>query len=568
MLDRYQRPYRSRTAFIVAFLLVALVLVGALAYQAQDAARSHREVAERAMREHAATAAWEFASYGRQFLHGKLIKAGLDATGRHGGKEPGRVLGPADSLSARLTEYGMPDSLRPRFHFRLTLSSRELAIAGAESPGAELRRVLTDSVLAHAARAYGGDWDHSMLIGAADGGDHAVVYRVYPNPGAWAQTVYGFVMDPAHFTYPFGEVIELQPLLAPSLTGGAPNTDILSVRVTAPTGDTLFAVGSDHASRFVAHDTLGAVFGGLDAEVAIRPEAADALVIGGLPRSRMPLLLGLLVLTVGLVAAAIFQLRREQELARLRSDFVSGVSHELRTPLAQIRMFGETLLLDRVRSDEERRRSLEIIVQESVRLSHLVGNVLHFSRAERGAADVSPRPTSVADAVDEVVESFRPLAAARDTRVEVDVDDRLVAPLDPVAFRQMLLNLLDNAVKYGGAGGTVRIGADLADDRLRLHVDDEGPGIPPDEREAIWAPFARRKCDRESAVAGTGVGLAVVRTMAEQHRGRAWAESAPRGGARFVIEVPGAERRNGADADPPELEAVAARTAADGGGSA
>jgi len=83
-------------------------------------------------------------------------------------------------------------------------------------------------------------------------------------------------------------------------------------------------------------------------------------------------------------------LRRERELVRLRADFISGVSHELRTPVAQIRMFGETLLLDRVRSSEERRRSLAIIVQESQRLTHLIDNVLHFSRSDRGASLVKP----------------------------------------------------------------------------------------------------------------------------------------------------------------------------------
>ncbi|MFW6079261.1 MAG: sensor histidine kinase [Gemmatimonadota bacterium] len=549
MFDRYQRPYRSRSAFIVSILVVALVLVAALAYQAQDAARSHREVAERAMREHAATAAWEFASYGRQFLDGKLLHPGLDATGRYGGKEPAARLGPADSLARLWIESGASEEPRPRFHFRLALPARRLTTAGRGSPGPALRRLLTDSVVAHMSRAYDPDLQHAVLLATADGRDHAVAYAAYPGPGSSMRTIYGFVMDAADLAYTFRKVLDERPLLAPSLTGGAANAEMLAVRVTTPVGDTLLHAGRDEGSPFAARDTLGAAFGGIGVEVAIRPEAAETLVIGGLPRSRMPLLIGLLVLTVGLVAAAIFQLRREQELARLRSDFVSGVSHELRTPLAQIRMFGETLLLDRVRNDDERRRSLEIIVQEAVRLSHLVGNVLHFSRAERGAADISPRPTAVASTIRDVVESFRPLAAARDTRVEVDVDDRVLAPIDPVAFRQMLLNLMDNAVKYGRPGGTVRVSAAVVGDRLRVRVDDDGPGVPPGERETIWAPFARLKRDRDSAVAGTGVGLAVVRMMAQQHGGRARAASSPAGGARFVIELPGAERRGaGSDA--------------------
>src|SRR3989475_3413353 len=140
---------------------------------------------------------------------------------------------------------------------------------------------------------------------------------------------------------------------------------------------------------------------------------AANLVIGGLPRSRLPVLLGVLALTPGLIVTALVQLQREYELARLRTDFVSGVSHELRTPLAQIRMFSETLLLGRVRSDDERERSLEIIDQEARRLTHLVENLLHFSRSERRLARLSPALAPLAPLVSEAAEGFAPLAAAR-----------------------------------------------------------------------------------------------------------------------------------------------------------
>src|SRR5439155_6161105 len=176
---------------------------------------------------------------------------------------------------------------------------------------------------------------------------------------------------------------------------------------------------------------------------------ADKLVIGGLPRSQLPFVLGVLLLTAGLIVTALVQLRREYDLARLRTDFVSGVSHELRTPLAQIRMFGETLLLGRVRSETERRRSLEIIDQEARRLTHLVENLLHFSRSERQTHRVAPAPTWMAPLVRSVVEAFAPLATPRRARLRTDLAEGVVAAVDAEAFRQMLLNLLDNAVKYG-----------------------------------------------------------------------------------------------------------------------
>src|SRR5439155_1097638 len=154
------------------------------------------------------------------------------------------------------------------------------------------------------------------------------------------------------------------------------------------------------------------------------PSAAERLIIGGVPRNRVPLLVGLLLLTTSLVVVALIQLRRERELVRLRADFISGVSHELRTPVAQIRMFGETLLLDRVRSSEERRRSLAIIVQESQRLTHLIDNVLHFSRSDRGASLVKPSPARLDLLLHEILDSFEPLARSKRTSIARPIEER------------------------------------------------------------------------------------------------------------------------------------------------
>src|ERR1041385_3963422 len=166
-----------------------------------------------------------------------------------------------------------------------------------------------------------------------------------------------------------------------------------------------------------------------------------------MPRSQRWRLIAMLALTAGLVAAALLQLRREYELSQLRADFVSGVSHELRTPLAQIRMFSETLLLGRVRSDDERVRSLEIIDQEARRLTHLVENLLHFSRSERQSVRVAPVPTLLGPCVRGMVESFTPLAETRQVRLATSLPEGIVASVDESALRQMLLNFLDNAVK-------------------------------------------------------------------------------------------------------------------------
>ena len=124
---------------------------------------------------------------------------------------------------------------------------------------------------------------------------------------------------------------------------------------------------------------------------------ADQLVIGGLPPSRLPAILGLLVASVVLVCTTLLLLRKESELARVRTEFVANVSHELRTPLAKIRLFAETLLLNRIRSPQEARRSLEIIDKEVRRLSSQVENVLQFSKTETARTGSDPAAAGLAN---------------------------------------------------------------------------------------------------------------------------------------------------------------------------
>jgi signal transduction histidine kinase len=224
----------------------------------------------------------------------------------------------------------------------------------------------------------------------------------------------------------------------------------------------------------------------------------------------------------------------------MRANFVAGVSHELRTPLAQVRMFAETLLLGRVRSEEERHRSLQIIDQEARRLTHLVENILLFSRAERQTVSLNPEPVAVGPQVREVLEGFAPLANARQVTVASELADGVEAVADAGALRQIILNLLDNAVKYGPAGQTVTVRVRAAGDWVRLEVDDQGPGIPAASRRRVWESYYRLARDAGSAVAGSGIGLSVVMELVLLQNGRAWIVDAAGGGARFIVDLPNA----------------------------
>jgi len=427
----------------------------------------------------------------------------------------------------------------------LNLRSGQLVTAGA-APSAAVRRWLKDTLPLHLEAVYMKEEHVAALVDSVDGASRLVVYTLAKpaSPGA-AATLLGIEVDPRAMAPFYTMSSEKFPLLPRPLTGGVIYDSLGSLEVTEPSGRELYHSPVRYHPMFTARDSVEPMMAGLHVQVTLRPDIADKLVIGGLPRSRLPFVLGVLLLTAGLIVTALVQLRREYDLARLRTDFVSGVSHELRTPLAQIRMFGETLLLGRVRSDAERRRSLEIIDQEARRLTHLVENLLHFSRSERQAHRVAPEPTWMAPLIRSVVEAFAPLAVPRRVRLRADIADGVVAAVDPEAFRQMLLNLLDNAVKYGPEDQSVTVTLAPADaaGRVRVTVDDQGPGIPPAERERIWERFWRLERDRGSAVAGTGIGLAVVRELAALHRGRAWIEDPPAGhggGARFVLEVPAA----------------------------
>jgi signal transduction histidine kinase len=272
---------------------------------------------------------------------------------------------------------------------------------------------------------------------------------------------------------------------------------------------------------------------------SIAQGAVPVLVAGGLPPSHVPLLLIMLLTNVAVLVAAFMILRRERQLAGVRADFVASVSHELRTPLTQIRMFAETLLLDRVRSSNERQRSLQIINEEARRLTNLVDNVLFLSRPSRGSVTPATEECDVVALIGEALDAFAPLAMRRGVVITTDMPSRLWVRVDGAAWKQVLTNILDNAVKYGPAGQTVSVRLTAEDGWLRMEVDDEGPGIPVAERESVWRKFHRLERDRGTHKAGSGIGLAIVEEIIKGHDGgRCRAEGAPGGGARFVVEVP------------------------------
>jgi signal transduction histidine kinase len=539
---RLPHPRRPRTTLLVGVLLMTVGLTTFLAYEAWDAARSHRATAERALCDYANFAAWEYVVSIKENVASRLTWvfspiATLEI------REPRQPLPPPSVLATEHTKALQCQRDSARYYFRYDLRDRSFVTSG-DRPAPAMRAWIMDTVVRHAHKEYGYDWSYAAIFGTVEGQQRAIVYQLKRDGTGKAAAAYGFEFCIAEFGTPsFHKVMHSYALLPPSLTRGVPNDSLFSVKVTDLHGHELYRSAVQYPPHFVGAHTLD-YFGGLRAQVSLRGGLAQQLLIGGLPRSRLPLLLGVLALTAALATIGLLQLRREGELARLRADFIASVSHELRTPLAQVRMFAETLLLGRVRSEEERRRSLQIVDQEARRLTHLVENILQFSRAERRLLQLHPVCGELAPQVQEAIESFAPVARARRVTVRAELEPDVHAVVDPGALRQIILNLLDNAVKYGPPAQTVTVGLSRVGARshpdgwARIWVDDEGPGIETKDRARVWEPFHRLERDVSSAVAGSGIGLAVVRELVERHDGRARVETAPGGGARFVIELP------------------------------
>ena len=365
-----------------------------------------------------------------------------------------------------------------------------------------------------------------------------------PMATEWGDTlIYGFTIDSAELSATFERVLHDAPLLPAAVTKGRANTGLFALEVRDPAGTVYFRSAAwpddEREWPFISSDTMPARIAGLVARLTLVPATASTLLAGGLPRAPLPLLL--LIGLLGIVAAALAtaQLRRQGELARLRSEFVAGVSHELRTPLAQLRLFLDTLRLKRYDTPEEQEWLVGHLTRETTRLEHLVENVLAASRLDRGMHPSVPLvPLDLGAEVKEAATAFAPLAASRRAILDTEVSEGIEVLADQATLRQLVLNLLDNAVKFGPAGQHVRLSVSRSNGSARLTVSDQGPGVPERERERIWEPYYRGTDEAARAVGGSGIGLSLVREIAGSFGGTATVAAAPGGGAEFSVTIP------------------------------
>jgi two-component system phosphate regulon sensor histidine kinase PhoR len=249
-----------------------------------------------------------------------------------------------------------------------------------------------------------------------------------------------------------------------------------------------------------------------------------------------PLALGVIVL--GLIVLYL-SVVRERRLSRLKSDFISNVSHELKTPLSLIRMFGELLVMGKARDEAKAKRYSEIILRETERLTALIDNVLNLARIERGKSGYEFQDMDVKEAVDRGVEVFSHRLQNPNLRIEYSAEPNLPkARIDDHAITLAVVNLIDNAVKY--AKGTDVIGVELAakNGYICLDVYDHGSGIPGAHLKRVFERFYRVPTDETRRNRGSGIGLSLVKHIAEGHGGEIHVTSAPKEETRFSIRIP------------------------------
>jgi signal transduction histidine kinase len=262
-----------------------------------------------------------------------------------------------------------------------------------------------------------------------------------------------------------------------------------------------------------------------------------------LVRKEKRIFLAFLFGTVFLMAAGVFLTVRaaahELEVSRMKAEFVSRVSHEFKTPLSVIRMFGETLESGIVQDEAKRQEFSSIIRKESERLTHLINNVLDFSKIDAGRKQYNLCEADVVGIVQSALETSRLQNRDLGFTIEVSLPCRpVIIRVDPDALSQALLNLLDNAAKYSNEKKYIGVKVSKGESSVSIAVEDRGVGIPKEELGKVFDKFYRGQARKNRDVPGSGLGLTLVKHIAEAHKGKIKVESVEGQGSKFTLELP------------------------------
>ncbi|MDQ3699182.1 MAG: HAMP domain-containing histidine kinase [Gemmatimonadota bacterium] len=539
---------RSRGRLFIGVALALPLLLGTvLVYYAQRARENEARALDRATLVYSSFAAWRFARQSSSALH-DLVHHAIHQIDR----APG---GTVRLLPADTSIHFSPDTLNPTHPviaravrtFRVDYQRGLIVgLRREDSSGAallsSLQRTLLDSV----------HDPHQFRLEATPQGVVATLYGVIRTDQERIRTIYGVETDPKVVRETLERVAFERRLLPEELFGRPLRPAEIRVEIATAAGKPLFTIGTSRGNALLATDTLGTGLGGLRVLVALDSALARSLLLGsGGAAPPLRLIMGLLVLAAVLAVLALLHLDRARKLAELQSQFVANVSHELRTPLTHISMFAESIMLARERSPAERLRFATIIHREARRLTHLVDGVMRFASTAARDDRSEPEVVELGAVIHEAVEAFRPILDGRRVEVAIVMVEGVLVRSDPEALRQIIINLLDNAVKFGPKGQTISIRTSAAHESVSITVSDQGHGVPAHERERVFEPFTRLTGDGRPKVPGAGIGLAVVRDLVQRLGGTVHIGDGPGGGAALIVALP-ATIRALSIADSPE----------------
>jgi signal transduction histidine kinase len=341
----------------------------------------------------------------------------------------------------------------------------------------------------------------------------------------------------------YGVELELMTLLSRLITGfPAGETDGVVYALKDDSGRILHQIGKSQIDRQTVPESIVSLAPELPHwQLAVYPSQKAASVLSGqgfLVLSGLLLIIFLAAIIFG-GAMLTWQAHRNLKDALEKTSFVSNVSHELKTPLTSIRMYAELLFAGRITDPDKQRHYLRVIVSETRRLTRLVNNVLDFSRLEQGRKKYHSEALNLTDYIREIVSAQALPVREAGMRLETVLPDTdIVVMADRDAIDQVMVNLIDNAVKYAGGGGELKISLGTEADRALIEVTDRGPGVPDGHRERIFEQFHRVDDTLTARQQGTGLGLSIARRILRDLGGDIIYRAGEDGGSCFVASLP------------------------------
>ncbi len=211
---------------------------------------------------------------------------------------------------------------------------------------------------------------------------------------------------------------------------------------------------------------------------------------------------------------------REEHLSRLRADFISNVTHELKTPLTSIQLFTESIVLNRIKSAAHRKEYLQIILKETESLKRMINNILDFSRKEKGKREYNFEQVNVTLLLNDAINDLDYWLVEKEFILVKEIEENVTAMADPVALKQAIINLLNNAIKFSVNRKEIEVRLKKEREMIMIQVEDKGIGIPDDQKEMIFQAFYRVGQKNAEDISGTGLGLSVVKEIVEAHHGK------------------------------------------------